>query len=46
MSASVRRIAACLVPANTRADVNNLVRRELDIRKASFLPMDRAVADP
>ena len=40
------RIAACLVPANTRADVNNLVRRELDVRKASFLPMDRAVADP
>ncbi len=39
------RIAACLVPANTRADVNNLVRRELDVRKASFLPMDRAVAE-
>ena len=39
------RIAACLVAANTRADVNNLVRRELDVRKASFLPMDRAVAE-
>ena len=39
------RIAACVVPASTRADVNNLVRRELDVRKASFLPMDRAVAE-
>jgi prolyl-tRNA editing enzyme YbaK/EbsC (Cys-tRNA(Pro) deacylase) len=39
------RIAACVVPADTRADVNNLVRRELDVRKASFLPMDRAVAE-
>ena len=39
------RIAACLVPANTRADVNTLARRELDVRKASFLPMDRAVVE-
>ena len=39
------RIAACVVPANTRADVNTLVRRELDVRKASFLSMDRAVAE-
>jgi prolyl-tRNA editing enzyme YbaK/EbsC (Cys-tRNA(Pro) deacylase) len=39
------RIAACVVPASTRADVNTLVRRELDVRKASFLPMDRAVAE-
>jgi len=39
------RIAACVVQANTRADVNTLVRRELDVRKASFLPMDRAVAE-
>ena len=39
------RIAACVVPANTRADVNTLVRRELDVRKASFLPMDRAVEE-
>jgi prolyl-tRNA editing enzyme YbaK/EbsC (Cys-tRNA(Pro) deacylase) len=37
------RIAACLVLATTRADVNNLVKRRLDVRKASFLPMDRAV---
>jgi len=39
------RIAACVVPASTRADVNTLVRRELDVRKASFLPMDRAVEE-
>ena len=39
------RVAACVVPAHTRADVNNLVRRELDVRKASFLPMDRAVEE-
>jgi prolyl-tRNA editing enzyme YbaK/EbsC (Cys-tRNA(Pro) deacylase) len=37
------RIAACLVLATTRADVNGLVRRRLDARKASFLPMDEAV---
>ena len=37
------RVAACLVRADTRADVNNLVKRRLDVRKASFLPMDRAV---
>jgi prolyl-tRNA editing enzyme YbaK/EbsC (Cys-tRNA(Pro) deacylase) len=39
------RIAACVVTADTRADVNGLVRRLLDVRKASFLPMDRAVED-
>lgn len=39
------RIAACVVPADTRADVNTLVRRLLDVRKASFLPTDRAVAE-
>jgi prolyl-tRNA editing enzyme YbaK/EbsC (Cys-tRNA(Pro) deacylase) len=37
------RVAACLVRADTRADVNNLVKRTLDVRKASFLPMERAV---
>lgn len=39
------RIAACVVRADTRADVNNLVKRTLDVRKASFLPMDRAVEE-
>jgi prolyl-tRNA editing enzyme YbaK/EbsC (Cys-tRNA(Pro) deacylase) len=37
------RIAACVVRANTRADVNNLVKRRLDVRKASFLGTDQAV---
>jgi prolyl-tRNA editing enzyme YbaK/EbsC (Cys-tRNA(Pro) deacylase) len=37
------RFAACLVLATTRADVNNVVRRRLDVRKASFAPMDTAV---
>ena len=39
------RVAACLVRADTRADVNTLVRKMLDVRKASFLPMDRAVEE-
>ncbi|MGZ4603722.1 MAG: YbaK/EbsC family protein [Kineosporiaceae bacterium] len=39
------RIAACVVLATTRADVNGAVRRLLDVRKASFLPTDRAVAE-
>jgi prolyl-tRNA editing enzyme YbaK/EbsC (Cys-tRNA(Pro) deacylase) len=39
------RYAACLVLATTRADVNGVVRRHLDVRKASFAPMDTAVAE-
>jgi prolyl-tRNA editing enzyme YbaK/EbsC (Cys-tRNA(Pro) deacylase) len=39
------RVAACVVRADTRADVNNVVKRAMDVRKASFLPMDRAVAE-
>jgi prolyl-tRNA editing enzyme YbaK/EbsC (Cys-tRNA(Pro) deacylase) len=38
------RLAACVVLATTRADVNGLVRRQLDARKASFAPVDVAVA--
>ena len=37
------RYAACLVLATTRADVNGVVRRHLDVRKASFAPMAEAV---
>jgi prolyl-tRNA editing enzyme YbaK/EbsC (Cys-tRNA(Pro) deacylase) len=37
------RFAACLVLATTRADVNGVVRKRLDVRKASFAPMDVAV---
>jgi prolyl-tRNA editing enzyme YbaK/EbsC (Cys-tRNA(Pro) deacylase) len=39
----VERFAACVVLSHTRADVNNAVRRLLDVRKASFLAMERAV---
>ena len=39
------RIAACLVLAHTRADVNKRVKKLLDVRKASFLTMDRAVGE-
>ncbi len=37
------RFAACVVLATSRADGNGLVKRYLDVRKASFLPTDRAV---
>lgn len=39
------RVAACVVRADTRADVNNAAKRLLDVRKASFLAMERAVAE-
>ncbi len=39
------RTAACIVRADTRADVNSVVKRTLDVRKASFLARDRAVAE-
>ena len=41
--AGEERFAACLVLATTRADVNGVVRRRLDVRKASFAPTDTAV---
>lgn len=37
------RYAACLALATTRVNVNNVVRKRLDARKASFAPMDTAV---
>jgi prolyl-tRNA editing enzyme YbaK/EbsC (Cys-tRNA(Pro) deacylase) len=37
--------AACVVLATTRADVNGLVRKHLDARKASFAPVETAVAE-
>ena len=39
----VVRNAACVVQATTRADVNGLVRRHLDVRKASFAPREGTV---
>lgn len=41
--AGQERVAACMVLATTRADVNGVVKRTLDVRKASFLPTDVAV---
>ncbi|GAB2917220.1 YbaK/EbsC family protein [Rhodococcus aerolatus] len=41
--AGEQRVAACVVLATTRADVNGLVKRTLDVRSASFLPMAEAV---
>jgi prolyl-tRNA editing enzyme YbaK/EbsC (Cys-tRNA(Pro) deacylase) len=38
-------LAACVVLATTRADVNGIVRRRLDARKASFASMELAVAE-
>jgi prolyl-tRNA editing enzyme YbaK/EbsC (Cys-tRNA(Pro) deacylase) len=39
----VTRYAACVILATTKADVNGVVRKLLDARKASFAPMDDAV---
>jgi prolyl-tRNA editing enzyme YbaK/EbsC (Cys-tRNA(Pro) deacylase) len=39
------RLVGCVVLATTRADVNGVVRRRIDTRKASFAPMDLAVAE-
>ncbi len=39
----VESIAACLVLATGRVNVNNVVKRLLDVRKSSFLPQERAV---
>jgi len=36
--------AGCCVLATTKADVNGVVRRELDARKASFAPVDATLA--
>lgn len=43
--AGEERTAAAVVRATTRADVNGVVRRLLDVRKASFWPLERAVAE-
>ena len=37
------RFAVCLTLAHRRLDVNGLIKRRLDVRKASFAPMDLAV---
>ncbi|MCR3720061.1 Cys-tRNA(Pro) deacylase, prolyl-tRNA editing enzyme YbaK/EbsC [Prauserella flava] len=37
------RYAAALILATTRADVNNVIRKRMDVRKVSFAPMEEAV---
>ncbi|MFL6173919.1 MAG: YbaK/EbsC family protein [Marmoricola sp.] len=39
------RVAACVVRGDTKADVNNRVKRLLDVRKCSFLAHERAVTE-
>jgi len=39
------KLAACMVLATDRADVNGVVRRRIDARKMSFAAMDAAVAE-
>lgn len=41
----IERVTAALVLATTRADVNTTIRKSLDVRKASFMPMERAVTE-
>lgn len=41
----ISRTVACLALATTRVDVNKLVRKRLDVRKASFAPMDEATGE-
>lgn len=42
--AGEERVCAALVLGTTRADVNRTVRKALDVRKCSFMPMEGAVA--
>ncbi len=42
--AGERRWAAAVILSTTRADVNGVVRRRLDVRKVSFAAIDDAVA--
>ncbi|MFV0452106.1 MAG: YbaK/EbsC family protein [Propioniciclava sp.] len=42
--AGTERFAVCMTLATRRVDVNGVVRRRLEARKASFAPMDVAVA--
>lgn len=39
------QLAACVVPATGRLDVNGTVRRHLGVRKASFAPRETAVQE-
>lgn len=41
--AGEERVCAALVLGHTKADVNTTIRKTLDVRKCSFMPMDSAV---
>ena len=43
--ADASMMAACLVRATDRADVNRVIRKRLDVRKISFAGMDDAVRE-
>lgn len=43
--AGEERFAACCVRATMKADVNHAVKKLLDVRKCSFMPTERAVAE-
>ena len=43
--AESRTLAACVILATTRADVNNLVKKQLDAEKVSFAQMEKAVSE-
>jgi prolyl-tRNA editing enzyme YbaK/EbsC (Cys-tRNA(Pro) deacylase) len=40
----MERVAAAAIRADTRADVNSVIKRILDVRKASFMALESAVA--
>ncbi|MBI4086895.1 hypothetical protein HY416_02850 [Candidatus Kaiserbacteria bacterium] len=40
-----RTMAACVILASTRADVNGVVRRQIDAKKVSFAQMEKAVEE-
>lgn len=41
--AGEERVAAAVIRATTRADVNHVIKQLLDVRKCSFWPQERAV---
>jgi prolyl-tRNA editing enzyme YbaK/EbsC (Cys-tRNA(Pro) deacylase) len=40
-----RTFAACLVPVNCRADLNNVARKTLGAKRVSFAPLDEVLAE-
>jgi prolyl-tRNA editing enzyme YbaK/EbsC (Cys-tRNA(Pro) deacylase) len=40
-----RTFAACLIPVNCRADLNNTARKTLGAKKISFAPLDEVLAE-